>query len=122
MRWYRSNRKFAGSLALFALALQITLAFGHIHRSDFVGIARTASAQTQVAPPDSGGNSNPSNSTDNYCPVCAATNLARTLVLPDLVSLPVPVAATDVTYSDVCGALCGRIAHVQFRARAPPFA
>jgi hypothetical protein len=122
MRWYRSNRKLIGSLGLFALALQMTLAFGHVHLRDFVGIARLAAAQTQVAPSNADGNNNPSQPTDDYCPVCAATNLAGTLVLPGIVALPAPVASIDNTYSGVCGAPCGRIAHALFRARAPPFA
>ena len=52
MRWFRTNRRFAGTLALFALALQFTLAFGHIHLRDFAGVPGVAVAQAQATTTD----------------------------------------------------------------------
>ena len=37
MRWFWANRIFGGRLALFALAVQLALSFGHIHREDIFG-------------------------------------------------------------------------------------
>ena len=31
MGWFRSNRRGSGMLALFALAVQFVVAFGHVH-------------------------------------------------------------------------------------------
>ena len=121
MRWYRSNRKFAGSLALFALALQMMLAFGHFHPRDFAGVPGIATAQAQTAPSNSGGG-NGSHSTDDYCLVCATTNLIGTLLLPDLVVLEVRVSTIDASYPHVCTAICNNFNHALFRARAPPLA
>ena len=122
MRWFRANRRFSGTLALFALALQFTLAFGHIHLREFAGVPGVAAAQTPATTADPAGDSNPGRSADDYCLICATTALAGTLVLPDLVALPVPAQATDTSYAYVCSAFCGRIDHALFRARAPPLA
>ena len=37
MRWFRANKTFGSRLALFALAVQFVLAFGHIHHEDIFG-------------------------------------------------------------------------------------
>ena len=42
MRWFRANRILGSRLALFALAVQFVLAFGHIHHDDIYGSARPA--------------------------------------------------------------------------------
>ena len=34
MHWFRSRMRSCGRLALFALALQMVLSFGHMHRDD----------------------------------------------------------------------------------------
>jgi hypothetical protein len=122
VRWFRTNRRFAGTLALFALALQFTLAFGHIHLRDFAGVPGVAVAQAQATTTDPADDHNPGHSIDGYCLICATTNVAGTLVLPDLVALPVPVASIDTSYGHYCSTSCSRIDHALFRARAPPFA
>ncbi len=43
MRWSRINRRWGGRLALFALALQLGLSFGHIHAED-LGLATSTNA------------------------------------------------------------------------------
>jgi hypothetical protein len=119
MRWHRTNRRFSGALALFALALQITLAFGHIHLRDFAGIPGVAAAaQANVLQP--AGPDDADHSADNYCLVCATVNVANTLVAPDLAVLPVPSSSISTNIWHLCTADCGRIDHALFRARAPP--
>ena len=122
MRWFRTNRRFAGTLALFALALQFTLAFGHVHLRDFAGVPGVAIAQTQAATADPARDHNTGHAADDYCLICATTNLAGTLALPDLVALELPVLTTEASYGQFCAAPCGRIDHALFRARAPPLA
>jgi hypothetical protein len=104
------------------LALQFTLAFGHIHLRDFAGVPGVAVAQAQSTTTDPTNDHNPGHSTDDYCLICATANLAGTLVLPGLVVLPVPVASIDTSYGHYCSISCSRIDHALFRARAPPFA
>jgi hypothetical protein len=114
------HRRFAGTLALFALALQIALSFGHIHLRDFAGVPGAGRALATTIDP--AGNNNPNHSTDEYCLICAAANLAGTLAVPDLVALPVPLDATDTWYGHFYFQPGGRIDHALFRARAPPLA
>jgi hypothetical protein len=45
MSWVRTHRRIGGTLALFALALQLVLSFGHVHPRDFAGIPGSAVAQ-----------------------------------------------------------------------------
>ena len=122
VRWFRTSRRFSGTLALLALVLQITLSFGHIHLRGFAGVPGVAAAQAQPPATDPAGDHKPGHSTDDYCLICATANLAGTLVLPDLVALPVPVASIDTLYGHYCSTSCSRIDHALFRARAPPFA
>jgi hypothetical protein len=122
MRWHRTNRRFSGALALFALALQITLAFGHIHLRDFAGISGVATAATYVDTQQSPWHNDADHSTDNYCLVCATVSLAGTLVVPLPAVLAVPLNSIHAQHWHLCTADCGRIDHALFRARAPPLA
>jgi hypothetical protein len=122
MSWLRTNRRFVGTLALLALALQFTLSFGHIHLRDFVGVPGIAVAQAQPTDTNPTGDPGNGHSTDDYCLICATANLAGTLVLPSQIALVLPVASTDTSYEHFCAAFCSRIDHALFRARAPPFA
>ena len=120
MRWFRSNRGTSGALALFALALQIALAFGHIHQRDFAGVPSVVVAQATATDPPSDHNNG--HSTDDCCLICAAAKLAGTLVLPSQVALVLPISSTDTSYGHFCAAPCSRMDHALFRARAPPLA
>jgi hypothetical protein len=93
MRWFRSNRGTSGALALFALALQIALAFGHIHLRDFAGVPGVVVAHATA--PDPTSDHNNGHSTDDCCLICAAAKLAGTLVLPSQIALVLPVSSTD---------------------------
>ncbi|HEY2531763.1 MAG TPA: hypothetical protein VGJ20_28185 [Xanthobacteraceae bacterium] len=124
MRWFRANRRFGGRLALFALALQFYLAFGHIHREDIFGppdaMAFSAAAMTPATdharPLDF-----PSKHTDDYCAICAAMVFLASSFVPQLPVLPLPVVAIPIER---------RVARVvslvivpqrtPFRSRAPP--
>jgi hypothetical protein len=122
MHWYRTNRTFAGTLALFALALQITLSFGHVHLRDFVGIPGVEIARAPAPEGAPAGNDHTGHSTDDYCLICATANLAGTLVVPDPGSLLLlePFNSTGTSYGDFCSRPCSRIEHALFLARAPP--
>ncbi len=118
MRWFRTNRRFYGALALFALALQITLSFGHCHLRDFAAIPGVAVAQAQDGSDRPAGH----NDADGYCLVCATVSLAGTLVLPDQVALQLPVISADIQHWQLHAASWSRIDYAPFHARAPPLA
>ena len=50
MHWVRSNRYFGSWAALFALAIQLVLSFGHIHFEDIQGSSAIVAAQSQAQP------------------------------------------------------------------------
>jgi hypothetical protein len=119
MNWFRTHIRATAWLALFALAVQFTLAFGHHHHADDVRIVAAANAQGHVAYRYDPGQAAP-NDADSLCAICATMNLARTLVVPTPPALvqPVPRITARLTYQ-LAAAVVGP-AHRPFQARAPP--
>jgi hypothetical protein len=93
MDWFRSRSKWGAYLALFALALQLALTFGHVHldRAAPISADRStvatadASNAAQVKPTDPGGREHRA---DDRCPICTLIHLAGALVLAEPPSLP----------------------------------
>jgi Protein of unknown function (DUF2946) len=127
MDWFRSRSSLGSYLALFALALQLALTFGHVHLGRF---APLSSGQFTVASTDasSGAHNSPADPTgrgdraDDRCPICTLIHLAGALVLSEPPSLPLPdgfgcsptETAVAFDFSEPQRAL--------FAARAPPAA
>jgi len=135
MKWFRSNIKHGSRLALFALALQFALSFGHFHAiaaqagqavqpdtapfelSNANGLTApdADSASTQQAPAnhDSGQPNDP-------CAICAVIALANSVLFatPPLLLLPQAVEflylTTDAEFVHL------NSARVAFQPRAPP--
>jgi len=120
MSWIRTHRRFGGTLALFALALQLVLSFGHVHARDFAGIPGSAVAQAQVTAPHGPGGDAADQANDVYCAVCATIALSGTLVLPALPALLPPSSSTDVSHWYRLADRRDRFDHALFSARAPP--
>ncbi len=135
MKWFRSNIKTGSRLALFALAIQFVLSFGHFHGD----IARAAPA-VQAALDDADGaiaaalaapqthteaaQQQPSGpDTDRHgadCAICAVLSLANNFVFatPPLLELPQAVELLHLTTG-------AEFAHLgalyrAFQSRAPP--
>ncbi len=73
MRWIRSNLRGFARLALFALAVQVVVTFGHVHLDGLVGAAQGAQAvagQAAASPAKAPGNG-PHGTADLDCPICA---------------------------------------------------
>jgi hypothetical protein len=126
MRWFRSNRRFGGRLALFTLAVQIVLSFGHIHHEDIFGPVRPGASAASVAlaadhsssPPAD----QPSKHPDDTCAICATISLLSNSFVAAAPQLPLPVVSYAVKYTDrvVVAAIATRRA--PFQSRAPPSA
>jgi len=127
MSWFRSRSRLGAYLALFALAFQLAVSFGHVHLERIAPVAAGASvlAGAPPAPDELNAPSNPAGReqpADDHCPICTLIHLAGALVPAEAPSLPRPTvfgrlrleatAEFDLTASH--GAL--------FRARAPPIA
>lgn len=114
------GRTFGGWLALFALGLQLTLSFGHIHAQDFQAkdfapANGTAAGQSQNAP----GNDHHDNDRDG-CAICAVLHLAATSLVPTPPSIALPPAATLFTLITPDRSVLPPSARQPFQARAPP--
>ena len=105
-----------GWLALWALALQLGLSFGHVHgsRGD-----HPAAAQATTADADNASNTGDSSDTD-YCATCAILTLltgAQTASAP-VFALPVALASAEITVTPEAPRLGA--SHTAFHSRAPP--
>jgi hypothetical protein len=124
MRWFRSNARGGSRLALFALAVQLAVTFGHVHLQGLALASTKAapialadrSAQAVTADP----NRKSRGSADYDCPICALIQLASTSAPSAAPVLPAPaliggfrLETPDELRSDVS-------AYFSFQARGPP--
>src|ERR1700730_7851894 len=119
MHWIRARLRWSSFVALFALALQLALSFGHVHLDERRGRA-PAQFETSCTTAPAGGD-RPDHA-DGYCALCAIIHLAGALVPAAMPFLPVPVAyrrAQSLATVRV-DAPTQRIS--VFAARAPPVA
>jgi len=86
MGWFRSRSRSGSYLALFALAFQLVLSFGHVHLEDGAPLSGHASAllgvhpaSTAAAAVDPAGKETPTLA-DDCCPICTLIHLAGALV------------------------------------------
>jgi hypothetical protein len=122
MRWFRANRTLGGSLALFALALQLVLSFGHIHREDIYGPVRAsasalAAEQSQSLPSDRS-----SKHSDDYCAICATMSLLGNSFVAQAPQLPVPFDSQAAEQIDRVALIFIAPPRASYQSRAPPTA
>jgi hypothetical protein len=127
MNWFRSKMRSGARLALFALAVQMVVSFGHMHGDDLGLPPLATSDQTQIESATTGAPGHPVNqdhhpASDDYCPVCASIALVATATpsLPPVLMVPAPIrrvwpAERPVQVFSIQVAL-------SFQARAPPLA
>ena len=124
MRAFRSIRRFGAALGLFALLLQLTLSFAHIHPDDLLPAGSGAAAR--IADASQPGGSDPGREAPGAphddCPICSVMHLAGTIVVPDAPALAVPTQFTTAHFAaaDIAAVLIVR--RLPFETRAPPTA
>jgi len=134
MKWFRSNIKTGSRLALFALAIQFVLSFGHAHGAAAqnlqIGLTDadlpyTASEASPDAASETARQQQPSDhDTDQHtthaCVICTAISLANNFLFATAPMLELPQAiqllhlATSAEFAHL-GSL-----HPAFQSRAPP--
>jgi hypothetical protein len=123
MFWIRANRRIGATVALFALAVQLVLSFGHVHL-DKAGPFGPAVAGISAPQAPSGGGAPPDRQhrpgADDFCAICAAISLASTLLLPAPAGITLPIAHAHAWPPEFQAALATREPHYLFQARAPP--
>jgi hypothetical protein len=118
---FRSRSRWGSYLALFALAFQLVVSFGHVHLEG--GTATTGHASIVAkAVLDPAGKQSPAVA-DLHCPICALIHLAGTLPPSEAPTLPqlavfgrlLPLAAIEFDFA-------AALHHSPLGARAPPLA
>jgi hypothetical protein len=127
MRWLRSRLRSCTQLALFALAVQMVLSCGHMHRDD-LGLPPLPLPDgiqfTSGTTPTSVGSADQDHhpASNDYCPICVSVALvatARPSLPPVLVE---PVSMRRERPSETPVQRPSTQIWRSFQARAPPFA
>ena len=145
MKWFRSNVRHGSRLALFALAIQVLLSFGHFHGSSAQAAPGSMGAD-QPGPHDTvtcaamhwdaavgashedafpasrfktSDHESDGRATDD-CAVCAVIALANALVVATPSYLPGPQPASSLNLMTEAEFIALNSARVVFQSRAPP--
>jgi hypothetical protein len=129
MGWFRSRARWGSYLALFALAVQLALSFGHVHLEGGAPVSGHASALFAVHPSnaaaaavDPAGKEFPALA-DAQCPIGTLIHLAGTLVPATAPALPQLVVFSPVSFAvAVEFDLTNPHYYSPLGARAPPLA
>jgi hypothetical protein len=130
MKWFRRNIRTGSRLALFALALQLVLSFGHFHwdaaqaaaavqsQADFAfQQAPVPDAARQAQQPTGHDHGKPSS---EPCAICAVMSMANQMAFAALAVLPLPDAiGQSFLVTDARLEHCGSTWSA-FQSRAPP--
>ena len=123
MGWVCRHRRHGAVLALIALALQIAVAFGHVHLPALAQNAHATSAQ-RAAFADSKSHAPVQTPADNddYCAICASIFLASSAFAPAPPQLLVPANFQRVEHCFNAARPVAESPRLAFRSRAPPAA
>jgi Protein of unknown function (DUF2946) len=122
MRWFRSRSRLSSYLALFALAFQLAVSFGHVHLDETAPPSAGAFASTQSdvnAPSSPTGREDVA---DDCCPICTLIHLAGALVPAATPALPLPSMFGHLRLAAAVEFDLAASQTALFRARAPPLA
>jgi hypothetical protein len=124
MSWFRSNRGAVAWLALFALACQLLLSFGHVHVGTLSnGSAAWAAVEHGNAPadvPPSPPQKNPTGLAGDFCAICANISLAGAIILPILAIILTPRLFIEILPWSLAASGPASFDHRPFSARGPP--
>ena len=126
MGWFRTNNRLGSRLALFALAVQFFLSFGHIHPDDIYGSLKApfpAHAFSHAAT-DQGltvSNDQSAQVADDFCAICASVSLLGNSVAAETPKLPLPEPQTVEQAARVIAFVLAPLRR-PFQSRAPPVA
>jgi hypothetical protein len=123
MRLIPSNRGLSTWLALFALALQMAVSFGHVHLDGIHSVYPEAAAtgfkpHAQALPAHQPGDDDD----DAYCPICASLYLTANSFMPAAPLLPLPSVSNLVKHFDRTAPVFVAQRRLAFQSRAPPLA
>jgi hypothetical protein len=136
MKWFRSNIRHGSRLALFALAVQVALSFGHFHGVTAQaapalqsGVTLSGSPASDLSTPDAvdktarqqprSGHDTDQQPSD-FCAICAVMALANSALFATPPVLPLPLAIESSYLTSDAEFVHLNAARVAFQPRAPP--
>jgi hypothetical protein len=125
MGWFRCRSKLGAYLALFALAFQLAVSFGHVHY--IAPSSALASTLASEQPPSDEANtpSSPAGHddlADRLCPICTLIHLAGAIVPAETPPLPLPSIFGGLRLEAAVAFDLRTSQRAIFQARAPPIA
>jgi hypothetical protein len=136
MKWFRKHLKYGSRLALFALAIQFVLSFGHFHAVSAQAAPAIATGLAQADLDHANGLATPGPASEaaktqqpptpdsdhaaDTCAICAVISLANNVLFatPPLLQLPQAVELLYLTVDAEFAHL--NSLHPAFQSRAPP--
>jgi hypothetical protein len=115
MRWYRWNQRWTSYAALFALALQLAVSFGHVHPG-VLGLDGSRVVAAQKPSPVEPAGTLPDR--DEGCTICAIIGLAGTPLLPDAPALVFAGTQHVALFSELIAVFVSDPNREHFQARA----
>ena len=127
MRWFRANARFGAWCAVFALALQFMLSFGHVHVAGFGSTKSTLLAGWTTQPstpaadaPAAPAKHAPKGIAHDQCAICTVMQLASAAVPTAGPALPLPLVSSQERLGTSVEFALAASPHHSFQARAPP--
>jgi len=127
MRWVRTNLRHGAWCALFAMAIQIVVSFGHAHGIE--GFRQGAFLPQATAGIDNQSTNDPGDPASksgrpvvDYCAICVVINMGASMIPADAPASGLPVDASRIQFSPHAEAVPSALGHRLFQARAPPSA
>jgi site-specific recombinase len=122
MLWFRKQLRLGAWLALVALAINFTLAFGHVHAPDKTGSERQVALIAASAATDSRQSQNHpvDDQADYLCPICMAVAAMGNALAPAPPALAVEFADTMIDHPIDHVRSAPQPKHTAFLSRGPP--
>jgi hypothetical protein len=118
MTWLRSNIKNGSRLALFALAVQLALSFGHFH--GLAAQAATAVQSVSDTAPQPSSNHDSDQQPNDACAICAVIAMANAVLFASPPVLQLPQAVEFLFLTTEAEFIHLNSARAVFQPRAPP--
>jgi hypothetical protein len=122
MRWFRKHIGHGAWLALVALAINFSMAFGHVHAFGGIGSKRGAALVAAIASPDGGQSQNhpTDNQADYLCPICVAAIAMGNALVSTPPALRVEFGETSLDRAIQSDVLVPQPPRAAFQPRGPP--
>ena len=125
MRWFRYRSRLGAYLALFALAFQLAVSFGHVHHIAPTSALASTLASEQPPGDEANAPSGPAGRDDlagHLCPICTLIHLAGAIVPAETPPLPLPSIFGGLRLEAAVAFDLIASQRALFQARAPPIA